>query len=579
MEAYAWIKKNNLIWILLFVLSFLLPRGLSLDRYVSLDEVPWLRRSANFYYALGQRDFVQTRHSVDPAVTTMWVNTAAFLIEAPQYRGYGQGYFDKFGEFDEFLRSKSINPHEVLVTGRKLMLLENLILLLVAFVISVRLVGVVPAFFGFMLIALDPFHIEWTTVSHTDGQLSCLMLLSIISFLGYFLDKPKLIYVLISAVTASLSFLTKLPGYLLFVFFFGLLLYELIHQRRLMSREANPLYVPLVRRIIRDMGIWLGTVVVVYVALWPAMWVEPVQTLERQISAPFIFVDREDMLSISTDISNTVEVELPEKIPGIFQRLLKYPAAILWRSTPVVLLGLLLALQFFILKRGILREKLNRQISISLALFAVVYILIISLAEMQNIRYMMAAVVLLDILAAFGWVALAQVILNTKNVWIRNFTFSALFVLIAGLQVGGNILVHPYYGSYHNPLMGGAKKAGEILFIGSGEGLDKAGRYLSAKPGAENLVVLSWYGNGSFSYYFTGKTINIPVVLNDKWIAEHITDADYLVVYTNQWYRNRTPRLFEILAQVNPEHSIWINEIEYARIYRVEDIPAAIYSY
>jgi hypothetical protein len=578
-KVHAWLKTHHVLWIVVLAFTIFVTRGLALDQYVSLDEVSWLRRSANFYYALGQRDFVQTRHSVDPAVTTMWVNTAAFVIEAPQYRVYGQGYFEDFATFDQFARSRNIDPHEVLITGRKLMLLENIILLLTAFVISIRLVGVIPAFSAFMLIALDPFHIEWTTISHTDGQLSCLMLLSVISFLAYFFEKPKLIYVLISALTASLACLTKLPGYLLFVFFIGFLLYEVIRQRRLMSRQADLRFGPWVRRTARDVGIWIGVFVLFYVALWPAMWVEPVKTLQRQITAPFIFVDREDMLSRSDDISNTIDIDLPEKIPGIFQRLMKYPAAIVWRATPVVLLGLLLALLFFIFKRGILGESSTRRLSIVIMVFAGVFILIISLADMQNVRYMMPAIVMVDMLAAFGWVALAQVILSSKKTWLRLSAISAVLVFVAVVQVGGNILVHPYYGSYHNPLMGGAKKAGETLFIGSGEGLDEAGRYLSAKPDASNLTVISWYGNGSFSYYFSGKTVNMPVRVNNQWIAENIAGADYMVVYTNQWYRNRTPHLFEVLAQVKPEHSIWINEIEYARIYRVEDIPSAIFTY
>ena len=109
--------------------------------------------------------------------------------------------------------------------------------------------------------------------------------------------------------------------------------------------------------------------------------------------------------------------------------------------------------------------------------------------------------------------------------------------------------------------------------------MDEAGRYLSAKPGAEEMTVLSWYGNGCFSYYFSGRTINLPVILKDAYIAANIADADYIVVYTNQWRRNRTPRLFAILAQAEPEHSIWFNGIEYARIYKVDDLPTDIYTY
>jgi len=578
-KTKTWIRKNHLVWVILLAATLFLTRGLALDRYVSLDEVSWLRRSANFYYALGQRDFVQTRASVDPAVTTMWVNTAAFLIDAPQYRGYGQGYFEDFSAFDNFVRSRDIDPHQVLVTARYLMLAENIILLVAAFILSIRLIGLVPAFAGFMLVALDPFHIEWTTVSHTDGQLSCLMILAIVSFLYYFMVKPKAIYLLISAVTTSLALLTKLPGYLLFVFFAGFLVYEFFWKRRRALPNHKKALNDWFRRSALHMGVWLATVIIVYVAVWPAMWVEPIQTFSRQITAPFIFVDREEMLSPSTDNSNTIEVILPEKVPGVFQRLLKYPAVVLWRSTPVTLLGLVLFLVLIFRKSGFLREPGIREIALIISIFIIIFLAFLSLAQMHNMRYMMPAVILIDIIAALGWVSFIKTILSLNKLNLRLAAIAAVVIFIAAFQVAAVIKAYPYYGSYHNPIMGGEKKANETLFIGSGEGLDEAGRYLSAKPGAEEMTVLSWYGNGCFSYYFSGRTINLPVILKDAYIAANIADADYIVVYTNQWRRNRTPRLFAILAQAEPEHSIWFNGIEYARIYKVDDLPTDIYTY
>jgi len=50
-----------------------------------------------------------------------------------------------------------------------------------------------------------------------------------------------------------------------------------------------------------------------------------------------------------------------------------------------------------------------------------------------------------------------------------------------------------------------------------------------------------------------------------RWFNE----TDYAVVYVHQWQR-RTPELMlKYLATQVPEHSIWIDGIEYARIYRI----------
>ena len=52
---------------------------------------------------------------------------------------------------------------------------------------------------------------------------------------------------------------------------------------------------------------------------------------------------------------------------------------------------------------------------------------------------------------------------------------------------------------------------------------------------------------------------------------------DYLVVYSKQWTRGIPVGLFTYLAGVEPEHSVWINNIEYARIYDVNTLPPEIY--
>jgi hypothetical protein len=55
--------------------------------------------------------------------------------------------------------------------------------------------------------------------------------------------------------------------------------------------------------------------------------------------------------------------------------------------------------------------------------------------------------------------------------------------------------------------------------------------------------------------------------------------TDYLVTYINQWKRRIPERLIDALESVPPEHTIWINEIEYVRIYKVDDLPQEFYEY
>ena len=67
-----------------------------LERFVTIDEGLWLYRSANFYYALGQREFEYMHQSKHPVVSIMWAGAAGIHNKFPEYRGLGQEYMPGF---------------------------------------------------------------------------------------------------------------------------------------------------------------------------------------------------------------------------------------------------------------------------------------------------------------------------------------------------------------------------------------------------------------------------------------------------------------------------------------------------
>jgi hypothetical protein len=132
---------------------------------------------------------------------------------------------------------------------------------------------------------------------------------------------------------------------------------------------------------------------------------------------------------------------------------------------------------------------------------------------------------------------------------------------------------YPYFLSYYNPILGGGKKAPDIMMIGWGEGLDQAARYLNEKPDANKLRVISWYGDGSFSYFFRGKTYTFSTTKDMGDVElDKILDLDYAVIYIQQRQREIPYKLLNILDQETPEYSVWINDIEYVRIYNLKNI-------
>jgi hypothetical protein len=145
-----------------------------------------------------------------------------------------------------------------------------------------------------------------------------------------------------------------------------------------------------------------------------------------------------------------------------------------------------------------------------------------------------------------------------------------LLVCLLGIQAYSALQTYPYYLSYYNPLLGGSRKAPAVMQIGWGEGIDQAARYLNQKPGAESLHVSSWYSAGSFSYFFNGHTrfIGYQSDLTQPEMENFLT-SDYAVIYIHQWQRGLPKPILDYVSQLTPEHAIWINGLEYVRIYKI----------
>lgn len=95
------------IWFAILLLALTLPsRLINIDRAINIDEPFWVISSSNFYYAVTHRDFENTYFEYHPGVTNMWIISSALHFYFPEYRGYGQGFFDtRKPKFEEFMRN------------------------------------------------------------------------------------------------------------------------------------------------------------------------------------------------------------------------------------------------------------------------------------------------------------------------------------------------------------------------------------------------------------------------------------------------------------------------------------------
>lgn len=542
------------------LMAVLLPRVFKLDQFVTPDEELWLMRSANYYMALAQRDFVDTYQKEHPGVSIMWAGTAAYLLKYPEYRGSGEGQTTGM-RFIYFMDKYSkVAPLDILKTARLFVVLGVTLALVVAFIYAYRIIGFLPALIGFLLIAFDPFHLALTRLLHLDGLMSTLLFLSLISFLSYQKDR-RLLDLLISGASAGLCWLTKSPGFFLGVAV-GLLALVVMWQRRPEGKRWWS--VKYLWSCLWPVIVWGAVGGLVYIVMWPAMWVNPIGAITNVLLQAEGYAEKGHFSSIffNGDIIESGDLGLKY---AYF-----YPLTYLWRTTAVVLFGLLAAAWGFITRRRPFNDSIARLTVTGLLLFVFIFTLVMTVGLKKFDRYILPDYAPLDLIAGMGWASLAYWLLAKANSTLAKWGVYLLLVAIVGVQFYSAASTFPYYFSYYNPIMGGSRKAPQVMQIGWGEGMDEAARYLNAKPNADQLNVYAWYSRGCFSYLFNGHTYYVASDFGEREEdMQKLKAADYVVTYIHQWQRNLPPVLLNYLRDKIPEKSIWINGIEYARIYKI----------
>jgi hypothetical protein len=542
--------------IVLLVAAIWVPRGLLLDRFVTIDENKWVTRSANFYTALAQGDFADTFQQEHPGVTTMWAGTGGLVRRFPAYKDISPGQVEP-DEYRRLLETQGYSVVELLAAGRFFMVLANTIALSLAFLFARRLLGLLPAFVGFLLIALDPFHTAHSRFLHLDALLSSFLLLALLAFLS-FLHSRRLSHLLVSGFAAALSWLTKSPGAFLIPAVVLLAAFDAWSHG---SDSGGTHFSTRAWQFVWPLAIWTLVAIAVFVALWPAMWVDPFGTLS-QVLAPALDSaagGHENPIFFNGQVYSDGRVLSPWF----------YPLTFLWRTTPIVLAGLLFSAVAFAFKHEPLNQPKTRRTVASLVLFVIVFTLLQNLGTKKFDRYLLPVYAPLDLVAAMGWVAAAAWLKTRRQSLIRQYAPPLLLVALLLVQTVGTLQTFPYYLSYYNPVMGGSSRAPEVMQIGWGEGLDQAARYLDGQKNSHNLKVAAWYYD-SFSLLFPGQTRFIPPQSEySEGELQTVLGSDYAVTYANQWQRQMAKPLLDYVAQLNPVHSISIDGLQYAHIYKL----------
>ena len=391
-REWAW----ALLSYLLIGLAALLPRVLALGLFITDDEANfWLTRSDIFLRAIRTGDFAATAITAHPGVTTMWLGAAGIVLRRTLL-DWGILQSDAFPV--------------VLAMMRLPAALAHVAVLLMGYGLLRRMFPpkVYPALalLAALLWAADPFVIAYSKLLHTDALAGSFMTLSLLAACVAFNHdrrKPKgwmgTRWLVLSGVAAGLAFLSKSPA-LALVPAVGLVALLANRDEGPRTQDDDHVKWPIVYRlssIVHPLIVWTIAAAITVFALWPALWVSPLQAyaqlrvgVEIEGAQPHMlgnfFLGRED------------------DAPG----LLFYPAALALRSTPWTLLGLLLLPLAWrnVAAWGEPGDRRSgvaaRRSLVALAGFVILFVAAMSMFPKKFDRYIVPAFPALDVLAAFG---------------------------------------------------------------------------------------------------------------------------------------------------------------------------------
>ncbi len=557
--------RTKIIYILLLLALTLPSRLTRIDAAVNIDEPWWVISSSNFYYAVTHRDFQDTYFEYHPGVTNMWVISTAMLAYFPEYRGFGQGFFDQRKPFyEEFLRENGKETIELVRYARYIQAGVLALFAIMAFILLSLIVGENLAFLSIALATISPFFLGHSRLLNMETMGAMFVL---VSFLGFHLYRfqNRLVYLLISGAAFGLAQLNKSTSIAL-LGVVGLMLFLSLFEKD-KSFKIKFLHA------LKTFGIWFGAAALVYFILWPGMWVDPARMLREVYGNAFSYAFQGARLDVTEEL-DPASFSVVTRWDGILLYLRYYFSG----TTFITWLGLIFA-PVFLFTKG--KERFSDQVRSMigyLALLGVLFILMFGIAQGRNhAHYIMNAFVGFDVIAGVGWgSAIAWLASSGKGFSKLVAPLMASVVLILA-QIGFGLPYAPYYFTYRNPL------AKEAATLGYGEGLAEASDYLSQKPDAKNIKAYVYNGMGTFSWYFPGETIVLKRIniLNDDFvtITDEMRKSDYLVLYpiTRAKHPETEKMLSEFEGVVEPEKVIYIDGLEYIQIYKVTDIPESVY--
>ncbi len=449
------------------LVALLIPVYLDLGKEnVNVDQSLWYGRTASFSKALVAGDFSQTYQQYHPGVTFMYLIVSGqklYEIISKTSSDYTTIPYNKFPLYN-FCTKFFVTTTCVILNFFSAAVLIK--------ITKRKVIGL-----GFLLLLFtEPIYIGLLRNLHMDVLVASFIFAGVVSFYAG-LTTGRIRYLIISGLLCGLGLLTKSIAItaLALNFAVGLYFYYL-------NKEV---------KYIKYFGLSCVVATVIFFALFPAMWVSPVQTLNNIYSDGIL---KTGILG-EDNFGHTVRgITTHNPGYGYYLNIFKF------RLSPLAqfsLAAIVVVICFFYFKK-IKDEKMT--LVVFSALYILGYFIAFSILQKKTDRY---------IAPMLPFISLAAV-LTVQMIYdhIRSKKLRTVFILFLSIGIAVNLLtvikIHPYYMAYYNPVWGGINKAKKKIYINQGGiGAYEIASFLNSKDlteadkiGATNLELQA------FSKYF-----------------------------------------------------------------------------
>lgn len=513
----------------------------------------WLDRSAAFNVAIDTHDWASTFQRGHPGFTVMvFGGTAMRLYDAA--KGTPAGVL-----FDWAVPPYATEYGREMAAGVLGLAFVIAGLTVAATLVLRRLGDWALALTAGGLLTFSPFYLSQSRVFHPEGLVSALMLLSAVLLLVS-LESGQRRYLLLSGFVGGLAVLTKTPSVFLIPFTgLALLAHLVVRVRAAWPGHSEGRMRWLVREAWRGLVcpglLWLLMAAVPF-ALWPVMWVRPLDTLQRMTGGVrYRLAEGHYRRFFAGQIYENVR-------PPIWF----YPTTLVLKSSFLTLTLGLVAVGHYTLWRRRGKPPLRPITFWLLVAFVFFFMLQMAVGFDQTSRYVLPASLVLEVLAAVGLGGLVELLGRAavgRGSKLMRALPTALIAIAVGLQALVALPYAPDYGAHHNHLLGGNRVAVSLIeILEQQEGILYVADYLSRQPEADALQIGTSESTGKvLDQYFSG-------VLRQNLTPKD--DYHLLTIKDLQRGSERGEKAQAIYEESPPQLLVIIDGVEYVRLYATQ---------